>query len=131
MLRHIAILLRLLPRIAVLVPIALFTCEAQASEFLSSRELRELFPGRFQVLVHGAFFVNVTARPDGSLLAQFMDQGDSGRWSIRSGQLCIRLSKWLEGRTTCSKVTEEAGWYRSSDVVFRQATGFALADRTD
>src|SRR5688572_19236901 len=83
---------------------------AKAGEQLSERELKQLFPGRFQAIVQGALVVSITASRDGSLLGEFMSMSDNGRWSIRSGQLCIRFSKWLNGRTSCAAVVEQAGW---------------------
>jgi hypothetical protein len=125
---HVILLPRLLPRAVFLVILRFLTAgRVEAGEQLSRRELQQLFPGRFQAIVHGALVVSITARRDGSLLAEFMSRADTGHWSIRSGNLCIRFSKWLNGRTSCSTVVEEAGWYRSGDVMFRKAEGVALA----
>ena len=103
---------------------------AKASEQLSERELRQLFPGRFQAIVQGVLVVSITARRDGSLLGEFMSKSDTGKWSIRSGQLCIRFSKWLNGRTSCAAVVEQAGWYQSSEVKFREVEHWALPVRS-
>jgi hypothetical protein len=125
---RITISLRLLPIAAALTTFGFLTAAAAgASEQLSGRELQQLFPGRFQAIVQGSFVVSITARRDGSLFAEFMSRTDTGHWSIRSDKLCIKFSKWLSGRTSCSAVVEEAGWYRSSDVVFREAGPFALS----
>ena len=94
---------------------------------VSERELRQLFPGKFRAIAHGLIKVSITALADGSLIAQRSGKSDSGSWTIRSGQLCIKFSKWLKGRTRCSTVTEKAGWYRTSDVAFRKIDGIALA----
>ena len=94
---------------------------------VSERELRQLFPGKFRAIAHGLIKVSITALADGSLIAQRLGNSDSGSWNIRSGQLCIKFSKWLKGRTRCSTVTERAGWYRTSDVAFRKIDGIALA----
>lgn len=125
---HVIHLLRLLPKAVFLAIVGfLIATRAEAGEQLSRRELQQLFPGRFEAIVQGFLAVNITARRDGSLLAEFMSRADTGYWSIRSGKLCIRFSKWLDGRTSCSMVVEEAGWYRSNNVVFRKAEGIALA----
>ena len=102
---------------------------SQAAEVVnvSERELRQLFPGKFHAIAHGLIIVSITALADGSLIAQRSGKSDSGSWNIRSGQLCIKFSKWLKGRTRCSTVTEKAGWYRTSDVAFRKIDGIALA----
>ena len=115
---------------AAMLLLALLSCpQAQAGDMLSERELQLLFPGRFQAVVKGSLTVSVTALGDGSLIAEFLSKADTGQWSIRSGKLCIRFSSWLEGRTSCSKVVAEDGWYRSNEVTFRQAEGIALAVR--
>jgi hypothetical protein len=103
---------------------------AKAGEQLSERELKQLFPGRFQAIVQGALVVSITASRDGSLLGEFMSMSDNGRWSIRSGQLCIRFSKWLNGRTSCAAVVEQAGWYQTSDVKFRELERWVLPVRS-
>jgi hypothetical protein len=125
---HVIPLLRLLPKAVFLAIVGFLTIsEAEASEQLSRRELQQLFPGHFEAIVQGILVVSITARRDGSLFAEFMSRADTGHWSIRSGKLCIRFSKWLDGRTRCSMVVEEAGWYRSDNIVFRKAEGVALA----
>jgi hypothetical protein len=103
---------------------------AKASEQLSERELKQLFPGHFQAIVQGALVVSITARRDGSLLGEFMSKSDTGQWSIRSGQLCIRFSRWLNGRTSCAAVVEQAGWYQASDIKFRETERWALPVRS-
>ena len=101
---------------------------AEAAAKVSERELRQLFPGQFHAIARGLLKVSITARADGSLFArQMIGKSDNGTWSISSGQLCIKFSKWLKGRTRCSTVTEKAGWYRTSDVAFKKINGIALA----
>jgi hypothetical protein len=73
--------------------------------------------------------VSITPRRDGLLHGEFMSKSDTGQWSVRSGQLCIRFSKWLNGRTSCAAVVEQAGWYQTSDVKFREAERWALPVR--
>ena len=110
-----------------LVPIS--SQAARAADILSERELQLLFPGRFQAVVKGSLSVSVVALDDGSLTVEFMTRADTGQWSIRSGKLCIRFSSWLEGRTNCSPVVIDGGWYRTSEVMFRQSEGLALSVR--
>jgi len=98
---------------------------AEAVSKVSEGELRQLFPGRFSAIAHGFLKVKITALADGSLLAQQMGKTDTGIWKIRSGQLCIKFSKWLKGRTRCSAVTEQAGWYRINAVAFRKLSDSA------
>lgn len=119
--------LRISAAMLVLAPLA--SCSAQAGSLLSERELQLLFPGRFEAVVKGSLTISVTAKSDGSLIAEFLTKADTGQWSIRSGKLCIRFSSWLEGRTKCSPVVVDGGWYRTSEVMFRQSEGLALAIR--
>jgi hypothetical protein len=98
---------------------------AEAVSQVSERELRQLFPGQFQAIALGFLKVNITILADGSLFAQQIGKSDTGVWKIRSGQLCIRFSKWLKGRTRCSTVTEKAGWYRTNAVAFRKISDSA------
>ena len=119
----------LLKTSAMLLPVLLAWNSAQAGDMLSERELQLLFPGRFQAVVKGSLTISVTAMGDGSLIAEFLSKADTGQWSIRSGKLCIRFSSWLDGRTNCSPVVAEGGWYRTREVTFRQAEGIALAVR--
>ena len=116
---------------APLLFIASLTIETGTAEIASSRaaevaakvsesELRQLFPGQFHAIAHGLIKVRITALADGSLIAKQIGKSDTGTWNIRSGQLCIKFSKWLKGRTRCSTVTEKAGWYRTSDVTFKK-----------
>jgi hypothetical protein len=44
---------------------------------------------------------------------------DEGRWSIRSGKLCIEFEQWLGGSKRCTAVVQEAGWYKGSMVKFK------------
>ena len=92
---------------------------AYAGDRLTSSDLKQLFPGDFQAVVKDAFTLRIVARSDGSLVGKFLGASDTGRWSIKSGKLCIMLDRWLKGRTNCSPVVEEAGWYRGMDVRFR------------
>jgi hypothetical protein len=87
---------------------------------LSQAELGELFPGNFQAVVSGAVIVKITARGNGTLLGQMTGQEDRGRWSVKSGKLCIVWSNWLNGKASCSRVISDDGWYRGNGVKFRK-----------
>jgi hypothetical protein len=92
-----------------------------AGEQLSSRALTNLFPGRFHVVVTGLINFKITARGDGSLSAVSpRGKKDNGRWSIRAGELCIKFNKWLGGRTRCTAIVQEAGWYIGPKVKFKR-----------
>ena len=92
---------------------------ALAGDALSARELAELFPGRFEAVVEN-YQVRFDARTDGTLVGSVLGASDTGRWSVNGGRLCIRLESWMEGRSRCSIVVEESGWYEGSGVRFRK-----------
>ena len=97
---------------------ALSVSTASAGE-LSSKQLRNLFPGSFRALVRGAM-VQFTAKRNGRLIGRYMAQTDQGRWSVNNGRLCIVLDTWMDGKMACSTVIEDNGWYRAADVRFRR-----------
>jgi hypothetical protein len=97
----------------------LFLQPVQATGQLDPQALNALFPGTFQAVVHG-YNVTFVARRDGSLHGTFQSGTDTGRWSVRKGQLCIMLSNWLRGQTSCSGVVQHGDWYRAENVVFRK-----------
>ena len=92
-----------------------------AGATLSNGALASLFPGRFHVVVIGFINIKVTARGDGSLSAvSARGKKDSGRWNVRAGVLCIKFDKWLGGRTRCTAIVREAGWYVGSKLKFKR-----------
>jgi hypothetical protein len=96
-----------------------FMQPAHAAAPLEPQALKALFPGTFQALVYG-YTVRFVAKRDGSLVGQSQQGTDTGEWSIQEGQLCIMLSSWLSGRTSCSGVVQQGDWYRAENVVFRK-----------
>jgi hypothetical protein len=96
------------------------TQAAEAATTVSDRELRQLFPGQFRAIAHGLIRVRIIALADGSLFARQIGKSDTGIWKIDAGKLCIRFSRWLKGRIRCSTVTQQAGWYRTTDVAFKK-----------
>ena len=99
--------------------IGLFLVQPAEAGSLEAKKLKALFPGSFHAIVNG-WAVKFTAHGDGSLVGRFKSKTDTGRWSIRSGQLCITLTQWLGGRTACSQVVQDGQWYRADNVVFRK-----------
>ena len=93
---------------------------ADAEGQLSGRDLLRLFPGKFQAVVNGAMVMSISAGRDGSLVGKVMGKSDTGRWTVRAGKLCINWKTWLKGRTSCSTVVEDAGWYRGNNVAFKK-----------
>lgn len=86
---------------------------------ITAAELGKLFPGSF-LAVAGGMSIKITARGNGSLHGQMQDLKDSGRWTLSGGRLCITWSKWLNGKTACSMVVADNGWYRGNGVKFRK-----------
>lgn len=93
---------------------------ANAGEKLSGAELRKLFPGSFHAVVNGAVTVSITARGNGTLTGRMKDKSDTGRWTLRGNSLCIAWKTWLGGKTSCSAVVADDGWYRGGSVKFRR-----------
>ena len=92
---------------------------AVAGEKLSTRAIKQLFPGQFSAVVKG-YAVKFVARRDGSLIGTHMASKDTGRWSVRRGRLCIMLKDWLKGKTKCSPVVQSGSWYRTKVAKFRK-----------
>lgn len=93
---------------------------AGAAEKLSQAELSKLFPGSFIAVVRGMVKVNITAKGNGELIGQMKSREDTGRWSLRNGQLCISMAQWTGGRASCSVVVADNGWYRGNGVRFKR-----------
>jgi hypothetical protein len=100
--------------------LSLSTLTALADDALSQKELRRLFPGSFKAVVHGNIELKIVAHRNGSLTGVYSGKTDSGRWSVSNGKLCVVLDKWMAGKSTCSPVVAEAGWYRGNGVKFRK-----------
>jgi hypothetical protein len=77
---------------------------------LEQQALKDLFPGSFAAEVHG-YKVSFVAHQDGLLVGKSQQGTDTGQWSVQSGQLCIMLTSWLNGRTACSQVVQSGDWY--------------------
>jgi hypothetical protein len=86
---------------------------------ISGAELAGLFPGSFLAVANG-MSIKITARGNGTLHGQMQGYKDKGKWTLAGGRLCITWEKWLSGKTTCSMVVADNGWYRGSGVKFRK-----------
>lgn len=93
--------------------------QASAEEKLSTRAIKQLFPGQFHAVVKG-YKVIFTAKRDGSLIGKYNSARDTGRWSVSRGRLCIMLKDWMDGKTSCSTVVQNQGWYKAKKVKFRK-----------
>ena len=83
-------------------------------------QLAKLFPGQFDAVVRGSVKVTFTAKGNGVLIGQMPGRKDQGRWSLQNGKLCIMLTNWTSGKSTCSTVVADGGWYRGHGVKFRK-----------
>ena len=100
--------------------LALNTSGASAGETLSQSQLRSLFPGSFTAVVHGMVTLKFTAKGNGELIGRMESKQDSGRWSLNNGKLCIMLTQWTSGKSSCSAVVADNGWYRGKGVKFKK-----------
>ena len=73
-------------------------------------------------MVNGAVTVKITARGNGTLIGQMTGHEDRGRWSVERGKLRIVWSNWMNGKTSCSRVIADDGWYRGNGVKFRKSS---------
>lgn len=106
-----------------------FVAPAGELSLVSESELNQLFPGTFQVVARGVLSIDIVANSDGSLLAQKANDSDTGQWSVQSGKLCIKFSKWLKSQLHCSAVFDDGEWYRAADVAFRKIDGAARSSQ--
>src|SRR5438034_5734481 len=77
---------------------------AFAGDALSQSELRRLFPGSFDAVVYGILQVKIVALGNGELTGLFSGKQDTGRWIVSNGRLCIMLTRWTDGTSSCSPV---------------------------
>jgi hypothetical protein len=93
---------------------------AQADTALTQSQLQKLFPGTFTAVVHGALTLTFTAKGNGTLIGAMPGKQDSGQWSLRNGKLCVMLTSWTRGKSACSTVVADSGWYRGQGIKFRK-----------
>ena len=93
---------------------------ALADEPMTHAQLQALFPGTFSAVVRGSMQVTFTAKGNGVLIGQATGRSDNGRWSLQDGKLCIMLNSWTKGKSTCSVVLADSGWYYGKGVKFRK-----------
>ena len=99
-----------------------FACTgAGAGEKLSHSQLAKLFPGSFTAVVYGMVKVDITAKGNGVLIGKIKSKQDRGRWSLQNGQLCISMPKLKGGKTSCSAVVADKGWYLGNGVKFKRS----------
>lgn len=87
---------------------------------LNQSELGRLFPGTFLAVVNSAYTVRIVARSNGTLSGAISGHQDDGRWSVKSGRLCIAWNTWLNRRANCTAIVSSDGWYHGNGVKFRK-----------
>lgn len=92
---------------------------ASADEAMSSQDIRKLAPGTFHAVVKGRWQVVVTLTRDGVITGSALGFTEKGRWMVRGDQLCITMPSLTKGRSVCSEVVADSGWFRGRNVAFR------------
>jgi hypothetical protein len=95
------------------------SASSYAGDVLSSNELKQLASGRFLVSVYGTS-MTVTLRPNGSILGAAKGESDSGHWNLNGNRLCIGWNRWLGGKTRCSSLVSQVGYYQGSGFTFKR-----------
>jgi hypothetical protein len=90
-----------------------------AGDTLGASELKQLTPGRFLVSVYGTN-MTVTLRPNGSVIGAAKGESDSGHWNLMGNRICIGWNKWLGGKTRCSSLVSQVGYYQGSGFTFKR-----------
>jgi len=93
---------------------------AQASPPLTHTQLQKLFPGTFTAVVRGAMKLTFTAKGNGTLIGIVPGKQDSGQWTVENGKLCVMLNTWTHGKSACSTVVADNGWYQGRGIKFRK-----------
>ncbi len=100
----------------------LLMCAATTSHAntLTHTQLQNLFPGTFTAVVHGAMKLTFTAKGNGTLIGAMPGKKDSGQWTVQNGKLCVMLNTWTRGKSACSTVVADNGWYQGRGIKFRK-----------
>lgn len=93
---------------------------AFAGGSLSPSELKNLAPGRYQVVLMGISSMTVTLRSNGTVLGTAKGSSDTGHWNLSGAKFCIAWNNWLGGRARCSALVDEVGYYQGSGFTVRR-----------
>lgn len=93
---------------------------AHADAALTHAQLQKLFPGTFMAVVHGAMKLTFTAKGNGTLIGAMPGKQDGGQWTVQNGKLCVMLNTWTRGKSACSTVVADNGWYQGRGIKFRK-----------
>jgi len=96
--------------LAVIVCTGLAMASAQAhADYLTSSQLRHLFPGQFDAVWKDKINVTLVATANGRLAGETWAKSDTGTWAVRGNRLCISFSAWT--KTKCGPVRRTGDWY--------------------
>ena len=93
---------------------------AEASTQLTHAQLQKLFPGTFTAVVRGIMKLTFTAKGNGTLIGAMPGKQDTGQWTVQNGKLCVKLNTWTRGKSACSTVVADNGWYQGRGIKFRK-----------
>ena len=77
---------------------------------LSSKEIRGLFPGKYEARVDG-HTLTISAKSNGTLKGSTFMASDTGRWWLKGSSLCVEWKSWADGETMCGKLSRAGIWY--------------------
>ncbi len=108
------------PLAAALLVCALSTA-VLAADTLSSKDLRQLAPGRYAVNLMGLVNMTVSIRPNGVISGQTnKGKRDIGVWSVQGQRLCVAWSKWLNGQRRCTALRGANGSFSGGGMSMRR-----------
>jgi hypothetical protein len=95
-----------------------FMSVAQAQD-LTSKDLRNLFPGNYSVVIYNIFTVQVTMGKNGELNGLSRGKRDTGRWSIEGNKFCLLWKSWTKGKKGCSTLKRDGGYIKGDGFYFK------------
>jgi len=94
-----------------LLAIVCVPLEASAGSTLSAKEVRALFPGKFEAVWKEKRSLTLSADANGGIVGYVGILSGSGRWWVKGSNLCITFDRWEDEKTRCSRVVRNGGWY--------------------
>ena len=82
---------------------AVFSAAEAGDRSLKAKDIRGLFPGKYEARVQG-YKVVIHARGNGALAGAAFNRTDKGRWWVKGNRLCVSWSNWTSGKATCGSV---------------------------
>jgi hypothetical protein len=98
--------------IATILAILSFSTVEAGDRSLKAKDIRSLFPGKYEARVQG-YKVVIHARGNGALAGAAFNRTDKGRWWVKGNRLCVSWSNWTNGKATCGRIRRAGNWYVS------------------